>query len=51
MTEQKRFIVHIPPLKYCTDNAAMVAAAGYQRFINGFSDDLSMDVIPNLPLA
>lgn len=51
LTEEKRFTTHIPPLKYCTDNAAMVAAAGYQRFINGFFDDLSMDVFPNWPLA
>ncbi len=50
-TDQKRFNVHIPPLKYCTDNAAMVAAAGYQRFMHGFSDDLNMDVNPNWPLA
>jgi len=51
LTEQKRFTVHIPPLKYCTDNAAMVAAAGYQRYLHGFSDDLGMDVFPNWPLV
>lgn len=50
-TEQNRFIIHIPPLRYCTDNAAMIAAAGYQRFIHGFRDDLSMDVFPNWPLV
>lgn len=50
-SEQKRFEVHIPPLIFCTDNAAMIAAAGYQRFKNGFSDDLDIDVMPNWPLA
>ena len=49
--EQKRMRVHIPPLKFCTDNAAMIAAAGYQRFMRGYSDKLDIDVIPNWPLA
>ena len=49
--EQSRFEVHIPPLKFCTDNAAMIAAAGYQRFMHGFSDGLDMDVLPNWPLT
>jgi N6-L-threonylcarbamoyladenine synthase len=38
--------VHIPPLKYCTDNAAMVASAGYFRHVNGFRDELDMDALP-----
>lgn len=51
MNSQKRYQVHIPPLKLCTDNAAMIAAAGYIRFINGFRDTLDFDALPNWPLA
>jgi N6-L-threonylcarbamoyladenine synthase len=43
--------VHIPPLWLCTDNAAMVAAAGYHRFMRGQRDNLDMDVLPNWPLS
>lgn len=50
-TEQRRFEVHIPPLKFCTDNAAMIAAAGYRRFKGGFSDPQDIDVLPNWPLV
>jgi len=51
MANQKQYQVHIPPIKLCTDNAAMIAAAGYFRFINGFKDKLDIDVLPNWPLA
>jgi len=43
--------VHIPPIVLCTDNAAMIAAAGYYRFINNQIDSLEMDVLPNWPLS
>ena len=43
--------VYIPPLNLCTDNAAMVAAAGYYRFISGFQDTLDLDVLPNWPIS
>ncbi len=43
--------VHVPPIHLCTDNAAMIASAGYYRFLAGARDDLSLDVFPNLPLA
>ncbi len=48
---QDEFPVHIPPLKLCTDNAAMIAAAGYQRFIAGQRDGFELDVLPNWPLS
>jgi N6-L-threonylcarbamoyladenine synthase len=48
---QDEFPVNIPPLKLCTDNAAMIAAAGYQRFVHGQKDDLNLDVRPTWPLS
>jgi N6-L-threonylcarbamoyladenine synthase len=44
-------LVHIPPITLCTDNAAMIAGAGYYRFIKGQRDPLNMDVLPNWPLS
>jgi N6-L-threonylcarbamoyladenine synthase len=35
----------------CTDNAAMIAAAGYFRFRAGERSDLTLDVEPSLPIA
>jgi N6-L-threonylcarbamoyladenine synthase len=43
--------VHIPPISLCTDNAAMIAATGYYRFVGGQRDSLNMDVLPNWPLS
>jgi N6-L-threonylcarbamoyladenine synthase len=48
---QDEFSVQIPPLALCTDNAAMVAAAGYYRFVHGHRDSLDMDVRPTWPLS
>lgn len=47
---QKEFFVHIPDLSLCTDNAAMIASAGYYHFVNGQRDGLDMDVLPTWPL-
>ena len=51
ITSQAECPVHIPPLSLCTDNAAMVATAGYYRFLDGQLDALDMDVIPNWHIA
>lgn len=48
---QKDFKVHIPPLFLCTDNAAMIAAAGHFRYVSGQRDGLDMDVTPTWPLS
>jgi N6-L-threonylcarbamoyladenine synthase len=49
--EQQQFRVHIPAFAYCTDNAAMIAAAGYYRYALGHSDPLDLDVLPTWPLS
>ncbi|HEX9015954.1 MAG TPA: tRNA (adenosine(37)-N6)-threonylcarbamoyltransferase complex transferase subunit TsaD, partial [Chloroflexota bacterium] len=43
--------VHVPPINLCTDNAAMIASAGYYRFTSGERSGLDLDVSPNLPLV
>jgi len=48
---QSEFKVHIPPLSLCTDNAAMIAAAGYYRFTLGHVSTMDMDVQPTWPLS
>ncbi len=48
---QGEFRVHIPPIWLCTDNAAMVAAAGYYRFALGHTSELDIDVRPTWPLS
>jgi len=45
----KRLVV--PPLKYCTDNGAMVAWAGLERFQQGFEDPLTFSPRPRWPLG
>ena len=36
----------MPQLEYCTDNAAMIAAAGRQMLINGQQQSLGLDICP-----
>jgi N6-L-threonylcarbamoyladenine synthase len=48
---QSAWPVHIPPISLCTDNAAMIAGAGYYRYIRDQRDELDMDVLPNWPLS
>ena len=42
---------YIPKFEYCTDNAAMIASAGYFRFALGHTSGLDIDVQPTWPLS
>lgn len=49
--KQKNITLSIPPLELCTDNAAMIASAGYFLFQEGVKADLELNAVPNLPLV
>ncbi len=42
--------VRFPPLKLCTDNAAMIGAVAHWRFLSGQFSHWDMDVFPNLKI-
>ena len=44
MGQKYNWNVFIPKFEYCTDNAAMIAIAGYQKFLK--NDFISQDVAP-----
>ena len=48
--EKENIQIFYPELKLCTDNAAMIAAAGYYNYVAGKKSDLSLNAVPNLKL-
>jgi N6-L-threonylcarbamoyladenine synthase len=50
MAGSKGFTLIAPPLKYCTDNAAMIALAGAERFVLGRIDGLDAPARARWPL-
>jgi N6-L-threonylcarbamoyladenine synthase len=43
--------IDFPKMELCTDNAAMIAMAGYERLQTGEQSSLDLPAIPNLSLA
>lgn len=50
MCEKHGISVVYPPPVLCTDNAAMIACAGYFAYKNGARAELDLNAVPNLPL-
>ena len=48
-SERRGVPAFIPPPKYCTDNAAMIAAAAYRQRAIAQVDPLTLSADPNLP--
>ena len=43
LTSELNVELSIPPMKYCTDNATMIAAAGYYAYLDGRRADLTLN--------
>jgi N6-L-threonylcarbamoyladenine synthase len=47
---ERGFEMTAPPMKWCTDNAAMIALAGMEHLVRGQTDDLDAAARPRWPL-
>ena len=51
LSEMINLDIRFPKIELCTDNAAMIAMAGYERLLSGEESLLDLSAIPNLSLA
>lgn len=51
LSKRKHCSLCLPKMAYCTDNAAMIASAGYYSFREGIRDTLDMNAYPSLELG
>ena len=47
--EEEGIELFLPEKKLCTDNAAMIACAGYYKYLKCGADSLHLDATANLP--
>jgi N6-L-threonylcarbamoyladenine synthase len=45
--QRRKWEVFLPPVRYCTDNAVMIAAAGYDAYTRGKRSDMSLTPDPS----
>lgn len=51
LADKLQLQLYYPPLEYCTDNAAMIAASGVMYYRRGIFSNLKVPAVPNLKLA
>jgi len=51
LQDEKNILVYFPEKTLCTDNAAMIASAGYYNYLSGKISTLDLNAIPNLQLC
>ncbi len=51
LAQKENLEMYYPEPKLCTDNAAMIAAAGYFNYIKGKRSNLTLNAVPNLKLG
>lgn len=51
LADQYKLPFSVPTFELCTDNGAMIAAAGYYKYIAGQYSDLTLNAYPTLPLG
>ena len=50
LEKEQNIKIYYPELKLCTDNAAMIASAGYYNYLVGNLSDFTLNAVPNLKL-
>ena len=50
LSKKNNLNIYFPDFDLCTDNAGMIAMAGYQKIKDGHSSNLTLEVKPNLSL-
>ena len=49
--EKRGYSLYYPDPIFCTDNAAMIGAAGYYEYRNGVRSGLDLNAVPGLKLG
>ena len=50
LSKESNLNIFFPDFQLCTDNAGMIAMAGYQKIKDGYKSDLDLEANPNLSL-